>query len=107
MTKFDEREHAFEAEFAHNEEIRFRVHAWRKRLLGLWAAEKLRLKPADAEAYATALAEADIAKFQDEEIVRRVLGDFVARGERMTDGEIRRQLERLLPAAKSHVASRS
>lgn len=104
MTTFKEREHAFEEKFAHDQEIRFRVHAWRNRLLGLWAAEKLHLKPAEAEAYATALAQADVAKFRDDEIVRRVLGDFLARGERMADVEIRRQLERLLPAAKAHVA---
>ncbi len=104
MTTFDEREHAFEAKFARDQEIRFRVHAWRNRLLGQWAAEKLRLKGAEAEAYAMSLAQADVAKFHDDEIVQKVMSDFLARGEHVTDAEIRQQLARLLPVAKQRVA---
>lgn len=107
MTTFDEREHAFEEKFAHDQEIRFRVHALRNHLLGTWAAQRLRLAPAESEAYATALAQADVAKFHDDEIVRRVLGDFLARGERMTDSEIRRELARLLPIAKATIAGKT
>ena len=107
MTLFDNREHAFEEKFAHDQEIRFRVHAVRNRLLGLWVAERLRLTAAEAEAYATALAQADIARFHDDEIVKRVMGDLLARGERVTDSEIRQQLARLLPLAKARVAEKA
>jgi hypothetical protein len=106
MTTFDEREHAFEEKFAHDQEIRFRVRAVRNRLLGFWVAEKLRFRPAEAEAYATALAQAGVAKFQDDDIVRRVVGDLLAQGEPTTEAEIRRQLERLLPIAKTRVAEK-
>ena len=41
MTTFDEREHAFENKFAHDEELRFRAEARRNKLLGLWAAGSL------------------------------------------------------------------
>ncbi len=105
MTTFDEREHAFEQQFAHDQEIRFRVHAMRNRLLGQWAAQKLRLKPSEAETYATELATADVASFRDDEIVKRVLGDFLAKGEAATESEIREQLAKLLPIAKARVAS--
>ncbi len=105
MTTFDEREHAFEQKFAHDQEIRFRVHALRNRLLGQWAAQKLRLKPAEAETYATELATADVASFHDDEIVKKVLGDFLANGEAVTEAEIRAQLTKLLPIAKTRVAS--
>lgn len=106
MTTFDDREHAFEEKFAHDQEIRFRVHAVRNRLLGLWAAEKLRLPPAEREPYAMALAQADVAKFHDDEIVRTIMGDFFAKGERITEAEIRAQLEVLLEAAKRRIASK-
>jgi hypothetical protein len=105
MTTFDEREHAFEGKFARDQEARFRVHAWRNRLLGLWAAEKLHLGPDQAEAYALELAQADVARFHDDDLVRRILGDFKATGEPITESEIRDQLRQLLPIAKKHVAT--
>jgi hypothetical protein len=40
---FHERERAFEAKFAHDEEFRFRVGARRDRLFAEWAAEMLGL----------------------------------------------------------------
>lgn len=107
MTTFDEREHAFEDKFAHDQELRFRVHARRNRLFGLWAAERLGLAQAQAEAYATALAQADAAKFSDDAIVRRVLDDFTAKGVTVTALELQRQLEHLLPLAKQQVMGKS
>ena len=52
MTTFDDREHAFESKFAHDEEMRFRAQARRDKLLGLWAAGLLGKTGADADAYA-------------------------------------------------------
>ena len=43
MTTFGEREQAFEAKFAHDEEFRFLLVARRDRLFSHWAAEKLGL----------------------------------------------------------------
>lgn len=103
MTTLDERERAFEEKFAHDQEIRFRVHARRNRLLGLWAAKKFHLTPAEADAYANALAQAD-AHFHDEVIVRQVLSDFIARGVHVTEDEIRNQLKVLLKVASAQVA---
>ena len=52
MTTFEKREQAFEAKFAHDEELRFKATARRNKLLGLWAAEIMGLTGADADAYA-------------------------------------------------------
>ncbi len=41
MTTFDDRENAFEAKYAHDEEMNFRATARANKLLGLWAAELL------------------------------------------------------------------
>ena len=43
MTTFEERERAFEAKYAHDEEFRFRVTARRDKLFARWAAEQLHL----------------------------------------------------------------
>ena len=47
MTTFDDRERAEEAKFAHDEEMMFRIHARRNRLLGQWAAERMGLSAAE------------------------------------------------------------
>ena len=52
MTTFDKREEAFEQQFAHDEELKFKATARRNKLLGLWAAEKLGLTGAEADSYA-------------------------------------------------------
>jgi len=43
MTTFQEREQAFEAKFAHDEEFRFLVTARRDKLFAHWAAERMHL----------------------------------------------------------------
>src|SRR3546814_4336449 len=55
MTTFDNREKAFEEKFAHDAEITFRIAARRNRLLGLWAAERMKLTSEEADAYAKAV----------------------------------------------------
>ena len=54
MTTFDKREDAFEKQFAHDEELKFKATARCNKLLGLWAAEKLGLSGAEADSYALA-----------------------------------------------------
>src|SRR5256885_1569764 len=51
MTTFDKREEGFEKKFALDEEQKFKAHARRNRLLGVWAAEKLGISGDAATAY--------------------------------------------------------
>ena len=59
MTTFDDRENAFEAKFAHDAELQFRVDARRNKLVGLWAAELLGKSGDEAAAYAMSVVQAD------------------------------------------------
>ena len=43
MTTFDERENAFEAKFALDNDLQFKAEALRNKLIGLWAADLLGL----------------------------------------------------------------
>ncbi len=106
MTTFDHREHGFEQQFAHDEELRFRVHVRRNHMLGLWAAERLQMKGKAAEDYAAALAGADLAKFQDDEVADRIARDFAGKGVTIDKREIRRQMDQLLLAAKREIGGR-
>ena len=92
MTTFDDREKAFEAKYARDEDMAFRVIARRNRLLGQWAAAKMGLTPEETDAYAKAVIQADFEEAGDEDVVRKLLGDLLAAGIEIDDAAVRRAL---------------
>ncbi|MCF3936534.1 DUF1476 domain-containing protein [Acuticoccus sp. M5D2P5] len=107
MSQFEERERAFEARFAHDEELRFKAIARRNRLLGLWAAEKLGREGAAAEAYAREVVRSDFDEPGDEDVFRKVQGDLTAAGVALEDEELRVKMRELLVVAAEEVSSTS
>ncbi|MGJ5177222.1 DUF1476 domain-containing protein [Bradyrhizobium oligotrophicum] len=105
MTTFDKREDAFERQFAHDEELKFKAEARRNKLLGLWAAEKLGKSGADADAYAKEVVAADFEEAGDADVLRKVLGDLAANG--VTEAEIRAKMSELLATAVAQVKAGS
>lgn len=99
MSGFDKREEGFEKKFAHDEELRFKAMARRNKLLGLWAAEKLALSGADADAYAKAVVVSDFDEPGDEDVYRKVRSDFDAKGVAISDEELRKAMNDLLAQA--------
>ena len=93
MTTFDDRERAFENMYARDQETQFRITARRNRLLGLWAAEKMGLTEAEADAYAKDVVRADFEEAGDEDVIRKLLGDLTSAGVDIDDGRIREALE--------------
>ncbi|MCW3836135.1 DUF1476 domain-containing protein [Sphingomonas canadensis] len=100
MTTFDDRERAFEAKYARDEEMAFRVTARRNRLVGQWAAEKMGLTPEETDAYAKAVVQADFEEAGDEDVVRKLLGDLLAAGVETDEAEVRRALETQMVEAR-------
>jgi hypothetical protein len=92
MTTFDERERAFEAKFAHDEEIAFRISARRNRLLGEWAADLMHLTPAERDAYAKSVVQADFEESGEEDVIRKVLGDLLQAGLDTDESSVRMAL---------------
>ena len=93
MTSFQDRERAEEAKFAHDAEMAFRIQARRNRLLGQWAAERMKLSPAESEAYAKAVVQADFEESGDEDVIRKLLGDITSAGVEVSEIEVRAALE--------------
>jgi hypothetical protein len=93
MTSFDDRERAFEAKFARDEDMAFRVTARRNRLVGQWAAAKMNLTPEETDAYAKAVVQADFEEAGDEDVIRKLVGDLLAAGVEVDDATVRRALE--------------
>ena len=92
MTTFDDREKAFEAKFAHDEELVFRITARRNRLLGEWAAGLMGLTPEETEAYAKAVVQADFEEAGDEDVIRKLVGDLVSAGVDCDEAQVRAAL---------------
>src|SRR5687768_5292432 len=99
MTTFDKREEGFEKKFAHDEELRFKANARRNKLLGLWAAEKLGLTGAEADAYAKEVVVADFETAGDDDVFQKVRKDFDAKGVAQSDHQIRRTMMDLMEQA--------
>ena len=100
MTDFHDRERAEEAKFAHDEEMHFRIHARRNRLLGQWAAEKMGLSAVEAEAYAKAVVQADFEESSDEDVIRKLLGDLVSAGVDASEADVRAAMDAKAVEAK-------
>ena len=92
MSTFDDRERAFEAKFARDEEMQFRILARRNRLLGEWAARLMGLNEAEAESYAKDVIRADFEEAGDDDVVRKLLGDLTSAGVDADEAKIREQL---------------
>jgi hypothetical protein len=103
MNTFDKREEGFEKKFAHDEELRFRATARRNKLLGMWAAEKLGLTGAEADAYAKDVVVSDFEAPGDDDVFAKLRKDFDAKGVAQSDHQIRRTMAELLARAVEEV----
>jgi len=92
MTNFNDREKAFEGLYARDQEMQFKITARRNRLLGHWAAKKMGLTEAEADAYAKDVVRADFEEAGDEDVIRKVLGDLTSAGIEIEDSAIREAL---------------
>jgi hypothetical protein len=100
MTGFDDREKAFEEQFAHDQELIFKVRARRDSLFGLWAAEKMGLAEEAAAAYAKEVVAADFHKRDESAIVAKVGNDLAARGVRASEAQLRDEFRRVAAQAR-------
>jgi hypothetical protein len=103
MTTFDKREEGFEKKFAHDEELLFKAGARRNKLLGLWAAEKMGVTGANAEAYAKEVVMADFEEAGDEDVFRKIRKDFDAKKVALSDADIRSAMNELMAQAIDQV----
>jgi hypothetical protein len=99
----DKRQKGFESKFAHDEEVLFRANARRAKLLGLWAAEKLGLSGAEAEAYAKSMVVTDFEEAGTEDLFRKIRKDFDAKNVEQSDHQIRRHMDELLAVALEQI----
>ena len=103
MTQFDDRERAYEAKFAHDEEMNFRIVARRNRLLGEWAARKMGLSEEEAASYSKDVVRADFESAGDDDVVRKLLGDMTSAGVTTDEAEIREAIGHKMIEARRQI----
>jgi hypothetical protein len=103
MTQFDDRERAYEAKFAHDEQMSFRIIARRNRLLGEWAARQMGLSDEETASYAKDVVRADFEEAGDEDVIRKVFGDLTSAGLEVSESDIREALEHKMVEARRQI----
>lgn len=101
MTTFNDRERRFEAEFANNQELRFKVEARRDKIVGAWAAEKLGKTGGEIEDYAKSVVRADLEEPGDDDVFRKLRADLPKAD--VSDEEIRDAMAKALSQAMDEI----
>ncbi|HET9810973.1 MAG TPA: DUF1476 domain-containing protein [Sphingomicrobium sp.] len=103
MTQFDDRERAYEAKFAHDEEMNFRIIARRNRLVGEWAARKMGLSEEEMAAYSKDVVRSDFESAGDDDVIRKLIGDLTSAGVDVDEAQIREALGHKMIEARRQI----
>ena len=86
MSTFNERENAFETGFSEEQKKSFKIEARASKLVGHWAADKMKLTGEDKENYAKEVIAANLDE-PGYDYVRRKISDDLARHKIAFDGK--------------------
>ena len=102
MTTFDERENAYEAKFAHDAEMNFKVQARANKMLAEWAAGLLGKSGTALEEYTREVIAADFKEAGDEDVIGKVAADL---GDAADLDQVRAKRAEFVAAAKADVVA--
>jgi hypothetical protein len=100
---FDNRERGFEAQFAHEQEMAFRMQARRDKLFGLWVAERLGKRGAAAQTYATAFVTLSAQQGRDQAVIAKAVAELAAASAPVQDSTIRAAFAQCALQARAEV----
>ena len=99
MNTFEDRKKSFEKKFAHDEELQFKVSAWRNKSIGEWASSFLGFSEDKKKDYIEEVIKADFAEAGDEDVIRKLKEDL--KNHNVSEEEIRKKMGELNEKAKS------
>ena len=105
MGEFESREQAFEAKFAHDQELQFKAKARRDALMARWVVSELGLSGAEADAYVQSLVALSVQKDHERLLVDKLLADFAKANVPMTEHRLRKRVTEFYELAKTQVAT--
>jgi hypothetical protein len=103
MTSLEQRENAYEVEFAHQEDLKFQAREKAVSALALWAAERLGMMDEAREAFAAEVVAADVTEPSPEATIERITAILAPRG--VAKAEIRQMMDQFLALADAAVWS--
>jgi hypothetical protein len=103
MAGIEDRGKAHENKFAHDSELEFKANARRNKLVGQWAAKLFGLEGDAVNEYAKEVVIADLEEKGDDDVFRKLRGDFEAKNIEMSDHRIRREMDDLMVVAREQV----
>ena len=90
MAGFDEREKAYENKYAHDEELKFKIASRRRKLLGLWAAEKMNMSDAESLHYAMEIVSLGIVDKTPQAVINKIAGDLKRNEIALTEADVKK-----------------
>jgi hypothetical protein len=99
---FDDRENAFEKQFAHDEDLRFKAVARRNKAVALWVAGTKGLSGAEAEKYAEAFVGAQVGR-NDDDVAAALKADLARANVDLSDHRLRKKMDEEMAAAIASV----
>ncbi|MBN9281904.1 MAG: DUF1476 domain-containing protein [Hyphomicrobium denitrificans] len=106
MTTFNEREQGFEKKFALDSELKFKAESRRNKAVAEWAGAKLGFNDEQLQNYIKEVRKADLAEAGDDDVFRKLKGDFAAKGVAIDDAEIRSVMASALAQAVTDLESK-
>lgn len=103
MTTFDERERAFEAKFAHDQELQFRLTARRDKLFAQWVADQLQIDEADRADLSKSILAVEDGPGHDARLVDHVAVRYSDRGWVPHEDELLAALQRCAAEARQQL----
>ncbi len=104
MSKMDDRGKAFENKFFHDEELQFKLHARRRKMLGLWAAEQMHLTEEKSLEYALNLVQESTVRGEEDPAVKIVADDLTNAGLSLTYEQVKDKSDTLQEKAMQMLA---
>ena len=101
MSIMKDRETAFEAKFAHDEELQFKARARQTKLIANWAGQQIGKSDAALSDYTDDLMKVSLSESGSDAVVDQVLHDL---GNKSDVSEIKKKMKEFLIAAKSQLA---
>lgn len=100
MADMKDRADAFEAKFAHDAEMAFKVAARRNKMLAEWAGGMLQKAEEEMADYVKEVIKSDFEEAGDEDVVRKLVGDV---GHLADEDSIRSMIADLTTQAKAEL----
>ena len=99
MNTFEDRKKSFEKKFAHDEELQFKINAWKNKYIAEWVSDVLEFNEDQKKQYIQDVIKADFAEAGDEDVFRKIKSDLIDKN--INDHEIRSKMKELNEKAKS------